>query len=275
MAVGPHRWWVVDAGTGPVVLLLHGTGASGHSFHRLLPHLTPHFRVILPDLPGQGASQSRAYHRMGLDAMVEDLLALCDAMATAPQMVVGHSAGAALALRIAEMRPLQGVVGINAAPGRFDGAAGFLFPLIARAMATAPFVAQAAAALWGRPEAVRRLAGTGSALDDQGRALYLRLVQDPGHIAGALAMMAAWKLDGLVDRLPGIAVPTLLIASAGDRAVPPKVSAEAAARLPGAELRMVADYGHLPQEDAADVLASLILPWLLARLQPGFQPASA
>ena len=239
-----------------MVLLLHGTGASGHSFHRLLPHLTPHFRVILPDLPGQGASQSRAFHRMGLDAMAEDLLALCDAMSAAPLVVVGHSAGAAL--------------------GRFDGAAGFLFPLIARAMATAPFVAHAATALWGRPEAVRRLlAGTGSPLDDQGRELYLRLVQDPGHIAGALAMMAAWKLDGLVDRLPGIAVPTLLIASAGDRAVPPMVSADAVARLPSGELLMVADYGHLPQETAADGLANVIVPWLLARLSAGRQPANA
>ena len=180
------------------------------------------------------------------------------------------------ALSLAELRLVQAVVAIKTARGRFEGAAGFLFPLIARAMATAPFVSQAAAALWGRPEAVRRrLAGTGSPLDDEGRALYLRLVQDPGHIAGALAMMAAWKLDGLVDRLPGIAVPTLLIASAGDRAVPQKVSAEAAARLPSGELRMVADYGHLPQEKAADGLASLILPWLLARLSAGRQPASA
>ena len=147
VTVGPHRGWVVAAGSGPVVLLRHGTGASGHSFHRLLPHLTPHCRVILPDLPGQGASQSRAFHRMGLAAMAEDPLALYDAIGAMPQEVVSHSAGAALVLRIAEMRPLQGVVGINAALGRFDGAAGFLFPLIARAMATAPFVAQAAAAL--------------------------------------------------------------------------------------------------------------------------------
>ena len=87
-------------------------------------------------------------------------------------------------------------------------------------------------------------------------------------------MMAAWKLDGLVDRLPGIAVPTLLIATQGDHAVPPLVSSDAARRLPGAELLMVADYGHLPQEKAADGLASLIVPWLLARLQSGFQPTS-
>ena len=105
-----------------------------------------------------------------------------------------------------------------------------------------------------------------------------RATPRPGLLAEASVLilpMAERAGAGLVDRLPGIAVPTLLIASAGDRAVPPKVSADAAARLPGAELQMVADYGHLPQEEAADGLASLILPWLLARLQPGFQPASA
>ena len=112
------------------------------------------------------------------------------------------------------------------------------------------------------------LAGTGSPLDDEGQAQYLRLVQDPAHIAVALAMMAAWRLDGLLARLPGIEVPTLLIAAEGDVAVPPQASREAALRLPGAELRMVAGYGHLPQEEAADGLAHVILPWLLSRFQP-------
>ena len=44
------------SGTGPDVLLLHGAGASSHSFAGITPLLTPHFRVIAPDLPGQGFS---------------------------------------------------------------------------------------------------------------------------------------------------------------------------------------------------------------------------
>ena len=269
VALGPHRWWVVEAGAGPCVLLRHGTGGSGHSFRRLMPHLLAQFRVIMPDLPGQGASESRAFHRMGLDGWTTDLLALCDAIGADPPGVIGHSAGAAAGLRIAELRPVQAVVGINVALGGFGGAAGFLFPLIARAMATAPFVPRAAAALLGRPDQVKRLlAGTGSPLDAEGQAQYLRLVQDPSHVAAALAMMAAWRLDGLPDRMAGNTVPTLLVAAEGDLAVPPQVSRDAAGRLPNAELRIVPGCGHLPQEAAADRLAGVIPPWLLARVQP-------
>jgi magnesium chelatase accessory protein len=207
---------------------------------------------------------------MGLDPMAEDLVALCDRLEVAPQAIIGHSAGAALALRLTEMRPQRALLGINAALGLFPGAAATLFPLMARALATAPFAARAAAALWGRPSAVQRLlSGTGSPLDAEGQAQYLTLVQDPDHVAGALAMMAAWRLEGLLARLPQITTETLLIAADGDRAVPPQVSRDAAARLPAATVLPVPGYGHMPQEEAPDGLASLILPWLNARLQPG------
>ncbi|MBD3763494.1 MAG: alpha/beta fold hydrolase [Rhodobacterales bacterium] len=268
---GAHRWWVIDTGPheAPAVLLLHGLGASGHSFARLIPALAEGFRVIVPDLPGQGCTRAGAPGRLGLDPMAEDLLALCTALGAPPQAVVGHSAGAALALRLAEMTPLRAVVGINAALGTFDGAAGWVFPLMARALSVAPFAAHAAAALWGRPSAVDRLLrDTGSQVDSAFRAAYLRLVQDPAHVAGALGMMAAWRLEPLLDRMGAIDVPVLLIAGGRDRAVPPEVSQAAAARLPGAQALLLPDLGHLAQEEAADGLADRILPWLAARLQP-------
>ena len=158
VTLGPHRWWLVEAGTGPVVLLLHGTGGSGHNFRHLVPDLTPHVRVIMPDLPGQGAPESRSFHRMGLVGMAADLCALCDAIGVAPLAVIGHSTVVPLALHLAEMRPLGAVVGINAALGGFGGAAGFLFPLIARAMATAR-LCRAAAALLGWARSGETLAG--------------------------------------------------------------------------------------------------------------------
>ncbi|MCW1920222.1 alpha/beta fold hydrolase [Rhodobacter sp. KR11] len=264
VTLAPHRWWLVERGPkdAPVVLLLHGTGASGHSFRRLADGLQARFRVIIPDLPGQGFSASRAFHAMTLDAMAEDLWRLMDHIGAAPVAVIGHSAGAAIALRLAEMRPLQ-VVGINAALGSFDGLAAVLFPAIARTLAAAPFAARMASGLWGRPATVARLlAGTGSPLDAEGRGQYLTLVQDPGHVAGTLAMMAGWQLAPLLSRLPALRVPVWLIASAQDRAVPPKVSEDAAALIPGCRYTLLPQGGHLPQEEAQDGLAALILPHL-------------
>jgi magnesium chelatase accessory protein len=54
----------------------------------------------------------------------------------------------------------------------------------------------------------------------------------------------------------------LLIAAEGDLTVPPKVSAEAAARIPGCELVRLPGYGHLVHEEVPDGLASVIEPWL-------------
>jgi magnesium chelatase accessory protein len=261
VTAGRHRFWVIDTGAkdGPALLLLHGTGASGHSFHRTIPGLATTHRVIVPDLPGHGCSATGFAGRLGLDAMAADLWTLCDALEVRPHAIIGHSAGAAIALRMAETRPTP-VIGINAALGEFDGAAGVLFPILAKGLASLPFVATAAVGLVGRPSSVERiLAGTGSPLDPEGRAMYLRLVRDVDHLNGALGMMADWRLQGLLSRLPSLQSPVHLIATEGDRAVPPDVSSEAAKRLPNARLTLLPNLGHLPQEETPDGLSALIL----------------
>ena len=51
---GGLLWHVQVMGEGPVILLLHGTGASTHSWRALMPLLARHFTVVAPDLPGHG-----------------------------------------------------------------------------------------------------------------------------------------------------------------------------------------------------------------------------
>ena len=266
--LSPHDWWVIEDGdaAAPTVVLLHGAGGSGHSFRALIPLLTPHYRVIVPDLPGQGCTRAGGLRRLGLDAMAEDVTRLCLSLGPAPLAVIGHSAGAAIALRMADIMPMQAAVGINAALGSFDGAAGVMFPLMARVLAATPFVSMAASKLWGNAATVNKLlTGTGSPLDREGQAQYLRLVQDADHVAGTLGMMAQWRLDGLMARLPSLALPTLLIASDKDNAVPVKVSRDAAAHMPLATYAEIAGFGHLVHEEAADAVADPLLSWLAER----------
>jgi magnesium chelatase accessory protein len=266
VATAGHSWWVIDTGTRddprPTIVMLHGAGGSGHSFRHLIP-LLDDYRLIVPDLPGQGLTQVRPGAKFGLEQMTQDLIALCKTMDIAPDWIIGHSAGGALALHMAEKTQLSGVIGINAALSKFDGAAGVLFPLLARFLAAVPLVPQAISALWGNPATVERLlSSTGSQIDAEGRAQYLALVRRAAHVNGTLSMMAAWDLDWFLARLPQIATPVLLIAAADDGTVPARVSQDAAARLPRAELEKMAQGGHLVHEVDAPTVAARILLFL-------------
>ena len=53
-------------GQGPVVLLIHGTGAASHSWRGLAPLLASDFTLIAPDLPGHGFTQTPLAHRLSL-----------------------------------------------------------------------------------------------------------------------------------------------------------------------------------------------------------------
>lgn len=260
----PHEWHVQVLGTGPDILCLHGAGASGHSFHPLVPHL-PGYRLILPDLPGQGFTRAGGARRFGLDAMADDLTALCADQGWRPKAIIGHSAGAAVALRMAEIMPAppRAVIGINAALGAFDGFEGWLFPKLAKAMHASPFVAALVTKFSSKRKQVEKLlAATGSSLSDQGITLYQRLVARTSHIEGTLGMMAQWQLEPLLERLPQMQVPTLLIASDRDKAVPASVSRAAAARMARASYVEMEGWGHLVHEEAPQEVGGLILSFL-------------
>ena len=75
---GGLRWHVQVMGQGPVALLLHGTGASTHSFRDLAPLLARQFTVVAPDLPGHGftavPSSQEGYTLPGVSAGIGALL---------------------------------------------------------------------------------------------------------------------------------------------------------------------------------------------------------
>lgn len=263
IACKPHLWHVQETGTGPLVLLIHGAGGATHSFRHLIPLLMPRHRIVAIDLPGQGFTVLGANHRCGLDPMAEDLARLITQEGWQPRAMIGHSAGAAIALRLAELMPVPAVVGINAALDAFEGVAGWVFPAVARALALAPFVPALFSKLAGTPAQVRQLiASTGSRLDAEGEALYLYLLQRPSHVGATLSMMAQWNLAGLSRRFSAQKVPSLLITASGDRAAPPDVSAKAARLIPHAQWTDIPGFGHLVHEEAAALVAQPILAFL-------------
>ncbi len=260
----PHRWHLQELGEGPTLLLIHGAGGATHSWRHLIPLLSVRYRCVAVDLPGQGFTQLGAQHRCGLDPMAEDLLALCHAENIDPVCIIGHSAGVAIALRMAEMMHPSppAVIGINAALGTFEGLAGILFPVLAKTIAMLPLAANLFSATSSEQSVQRIIKGTGSALSPQDITLYRRLVGSPTHVNATLKMMSQWELEPLLNRLARNAARTLLIAADGDRAVPPATSQKAAEKMPDAVCKTLLGLGHLAHEEDAAATAALILPFL-------------
>lgn len=263
------RWHLQERGRGPVTLLVHGTGAATHSWRGLAPRLAEHYRVLAADLPGHGFSEPLPASRTTLPGMAEALGELLDEVSASPELVVGHSAGAAILARMALDRRIAPrlLVSLNGALVPLEGLAGLVFSPMAKLAAASPFVARLFAwhARWDRGMVADLLRDTGSTLDAEGLELYGRLARRPGHVAGALAMMAGWDLDPLLRDLSALPVPLLLLVGRNDRTVPPAAARRVKTLLPQAELRYLPGLGHLAHEERPDEIAALVLERARAR----------
>jgi magnesium chelatase accessory protein len=269
------RWHVQVLGAGPALLLLHGSGAATHSWRDLAPLLARRFQVIAPDLPGHGFTETPRAGGMGLPATARRVAALLAALDCAPVALVGHSAGAAIALRMVldGLAAPQAVVSINGALEPFPGAANVVFPVLAQALFLNPVAVRLFAWRARASGAVERLvSSTGSRLDAAGLALYRRLLVYPGHVEGTLGMMASWDLEPLRRDLPRLRTALLLIAGQRDAAVPPGVAQDVAGRVPGARLALLPRLGHLAHEEAPGEIAQLIFEALGALQAEGGDP---
>ena len=278
--VNGMRWhvqiWERDP-SAPVALLLHGAGAATHSWRGLAPLLAARFTVIAPDLPAHGFTDTPWFSRLSMPGMARAVAELTKMLGKPPALIIGHSAGAAVAARMILDRTIsapQALIGVNAALTPFPGLAGLMFPTMARAFFANPLAVRSFA--WSaavNPGVVARMLGDlGDDIDPQGQALYARLMASPAHVSGALGMMAQWDLDQLRNDLPRLPqrLPVLLVAGGADRAVPPP-QAQAVARgiangrrtgAAPAEARLLPDLGHLAHEqDPAAISAEITEFW--------------
>ncbi len=267
VAAGGIRWHVQQSGTGPPLLLVHGTGASTHSWRDLWPLLCERYTVIAADLPGHAFTSSAPAARCSLRGMSQALATLLATLDVAPSYCIGHSAGAAILCRMALDRHIapRTIVGINGAFLPLAGAAGVLFAPIAKLFAANALVPRLISWRGGDAAAVGRvIAGTGSRLDRSGIDLYARLVREPCHIAGALAMMGNWNLQHFEQELARLATPLHLLVGTHDRAVPASQALRIRQRLPHTQVTELPGLGHLAHEEAPREVGPVLLRTLAA-----------
>lgn len=266
-------WHVQRAGNPgrPKVLLLHGTGASVHTWRGVLPALAGTFDVLAPDLPRHAFTTGHPPEDMSLPRMAAATARLLAELDFTPDIIAGHSAGAALALQLSLDHGFDGaIVGLNAALRPFPGPAAQMFPALAKLLFVNPLVPRifSAAAGFGK-EAERFIyRATHSKLDAEGLACYSALLRNPAHTKGALAMMANWDLPTLRTRMAEITNPVLLLHSDNDAAIPLDWAKEAHEWLPTSRLESMPRLGHLAHEEAPHHAARLITAFAAQHLEP-------
>lgn len=253
------RMRVWEGGAGPPLLLVHGLGGAAWNWCELVPRLSGR-RLIVPDLPGHGAS-SPLPAATGLGGYA-DMIAAC---LPGPADVVGHSLGGAVALRLAERHPaLVGRLVLAAAAG----------------ITSSTRVSQAVIALIGtiqpgriagrwadrvaRSRRLRALVFGGFTVADPelltDRAVH-GLLRGPTIHTDVLGTGLALAADDPRLDLDRVRSPSLVLWGARDRQVPVEDGYEYARRL-RAPIRVIADCGHLLVVERPDVCARAVQDFL-------------
>lgn len=235
---------------GPPLLMLHGFGASLHSWDGWAERLSDRFRVIRIDLPGfalTGPDPSGDYS----DARAVDVItALLDAIGVARADVVGNSLGGRIAWRLALAQPERVGRLVLVAPD------GFAIPGRPYGQPE-PVPAMVHLMPWIMPRSALR-ATLASAYADPDRPTEAELdrmhalLRAPGVRQAILTRMAQHVPEDPRPLLPGLVQPLLLLWGREDRVIPPRQVLEWQAALPHAEVVLLPGLGHLPQEEAPE-----------------------
>ena len=256
------RWHVQEMGQGPLLLMLHGTGAATHSWRDFAPALAEHFRIVAPDLPGHGFTTPPRFDSMTLPGMAGYVAELVDALGCAPDLVLGHSAGAAILIRACldgRMAP-RGLISLNGALMPWRGLPGQVFSPAAKLFARNGLFSRLFALRALSRKSIQRLVdSTGSILEPRGVDLYQRLIRSPSHVRASLSMMANWDLRLIEQGLPRLEAPLFLIVGERDTTVSPREARRVQqGLLPSAELTTLPGLGHLAHEERPREVADVV-----------------
>jgi pimeloyl-ACP methyl ester carboxylesterase len=217
------------AGSGPALLLTHGFTASSHMFARNIPALAAHNTVITWDMRGHGRSDypldPAAYSP---ELSIGDMVAILDAVGVERAVIAGHSLGGFLSLAFNVVHPerVAALLLIDTGPGyrKSETREG-----------------------WNRMAEQYAIAFERRGLDALGTSeeVTADVHRDASGLAHAARGVLAQRDATVIESLPGIAVPTLVIVGEDDAPFLDG-SKYMAAKIPGAKLAVVAGAGHAP-----------------------------
>jgi pimeloyl-ACP methyl ester carboxylesterase len=260
--VGRWRLHLRDDGPkgAPALLLLHGFGASLHSWDAWAPGLAAAHRVIRFDLPGSGLSPPDPDGLYTDERTHELMLALLDQLGVARAGIVGHSIGGRAAWAFAARFPERVDKLVLIAPDGF-ASPGFDYgkaPDVPASLSLMRFVL---------PKPLLRMSlepayADPALLTNEGVTRYHDLVLAPGGREALLARMAQTRLAEPLPLLRQVQAPTMLLWGERDAMIPIANAADFLGALPNARLAALPGVGHLPHEEAPERALAPVIDFL-------------
>ncbi|MED5360451.1 MAG: alpha/beta fold hydrolase [Pseudomonadota bacterium] len=237
LAHGDARLYYEDEGDGPAILMTHGFVASTGMWDGQVTAFRDAYRLVRWDMRGHGRTECpddpSAY---GQDITVDDMVAILDHLEIDQAIMVGHSLGGFISLRFNVMHPDR--VNPLVLPGGGPG-----------------YRSDAPRAKWnervdGRAKTIlekgyKALGGTAE--------VPVSLQRSSQELAYAAKGILAQVDAKVIDSLPGISVPTLVIIGAGDDYYL-QGSDYMASRISGADYIVVPDAGHGVNVDQSEIV---------------------
>lgn len=251
LEIGGRRVNVIELGSGPPVVFVHGLSGSWQNWLEQLPVFARDHRVVAFDLPGFGASEMPDWH-ISISGYGRWLDALYDALGIDVAALVGNSMGGFISAELAIAYParverlvLVSAAGLTVEHQRHDRTLAVLRTLDRRLAAYAGWLGTRSDTLARRPRARRMIFGLVAHRPDllPGPlvAEQIRGSGKPGFVP-ALDALTSYPIR---DRLPEIACPTLIVWGTKDWLVPVRDADEFARLIPNARKVVWPKTGHM------------------------------
>ncbi len=260
--VGPWRLHVRDSGPrqAPVVVLLHGFGASLQTWDLWVRGLSQTHRVIRLDLPGSGLSPPDPDQDYTDARSLQLLRSLLDELGVSRATMVGHSMGGRIAWTFAAQHPERTDKLVLIAPDGF-ASEGFEYgkPMdvpfslsLMRQVLPKPLLRMSLKSAYAQPES----------LTDALTTRYHELLLAPGARQAMLDRLKQTALQEPGPLLRQIKAPTLLVWGESDAMIPASNARDYLQAIVGSRLFLYPGVGHLPHEEASEVSLKAVVDFL-------------
>lgn len=258
---GGTRTHYLSAGSGPALILLHGSGpgvSARTNWARVIPELAKHFSVFAPDMAGFGHTERKPDAAYNIKSWVQHLLGFMDALGIERAHLVGNSFGGSLAIAAAS----------GPAAERFDR-------IVLMGTPCGPFLmTPGLRAGWDytpSPEAMRAIMELfpfdPEVVTDALVAERYETSLIPGAQEGLRQLLAKPNEDGSPTQLSGMpesvaakmVQPVLILHGRDDRVIPVDLGLRLMNAIPDAELHVFGQCGHWVQAERTTQFVDLVI----------------